>query len=187
MLMVFKRLHILYCLFQASLFFSCKNDLEEVKKITGRNTAPVETGTNIEFLYSDSARLKVKVTAPYVSRYLTPKPLRVLPMGVHVQFYDDSMHETSSLTSKFALQKEDERLMEARNDVVVVNTKGERLNTEKLIWDERKHIIFSDKFVKITTSDEIILGKGFESNEDFTRYKIFEISGTINIRKDKTN
>lgn len=191
MLGFFKIQRAFYLLFHITLFAlffaSCKNDLEEVNKITTRPTGPVETGTNIEFLYSDSAKIKTKVNAPYVSRYLTPKPLRILPKGVHVQFYDDSMHVTSSLTAKFAMQKEDERLMEARNDVVVVNAKGERLNTEKLVWDEKMRKIYSDQFVKITTADEIIIGNGFESNEDFTRYKIFDIKGTFAIDKEKTN
>ena len=46
--------------------------------------------------------------------------------------------------------------MEARKNVVVVNEKGETLNTEHLIWDERSEKLKSDEFVKITRKDEII-------------------------------
>jgi hypothetical protein len=60
-----------------------------------------------------------------------------------------------------------------------VNTKGERLNTEEIIWDEQKKKIYSDKYVTIHTKDEILFGYGFESNEDFSKYKIFKLSGTI--------
>ena len=38
------------------------------------------------------------------------------------------------------------------------------------------------RFVKITTADEIIFGDGFESNQDFTKYKIFKIRGTISLK-----
>ena len=71
--------------------------------------------------------------------------------------------------------------MEARKNVVVVNQKGDRLNTEHLIWDEKKQKLISDEFVKITTKDQIIYGDGFEANEDFTKYKIFKTRGTIPI------
>ena len=69
------------------------------------------------------------------------------------------------------------------NDVEVVNEKGEKLNTEKLIWDERKELLSSDQFVKITTPEEIIMGKGFEANQDFSRYKIFNVTGRITVKQ----
>lgn len=74
--------------------------------------------------------------------------------------------------------------MEARKNVSVINQKGERLNTEHLVWDERSEKLTSDEFVKITTKDEIIFGNGFEANQDFTKYKIFNIKGTISINNE---
>ena len=71
----------------------------------------------------------------------------------------------------------------AKNDVVVVNQKGEQLNTEKLLWDENTGKIYSDEFVKITTPDEIIMGKGFEANQDFSKYKIFKVTGNITVKE----
>lgn len=172
---------VLFVLF----FTSCENDLDKVNQVTAKNTDPVEQGTNVEILYSDSAKMRVKVNAAELKRFVTPKPLVEMPKGVHVQFYDDSLNVTSTLTSKYAIRKESEQIMEAKNDVVVVNSKGEKLNTEHLIWDEKTRKIYSKEFVKITTEDEIIFGNGFESNEDFSKYKIFNIKGTITINKDE--
>ena len=67
--------------------------------------------------------------------------------------------------------------------MVVVNRKGERLNTEKLIWDERNELLSSDRFVKITTAEEIIFGDGFEANQDFSRYRIFNVKGRLTVKK----
>ena len=69
--------------------------------------------------------------------------------------------------------------MEAKYDVVIVNSEGERLNTEHLIWDRKNQRIYSNVFVTITTEDEVIMGEGFESNESFTKYKILKPKGTI--------
>jgi LPS export ABC transporter protein LptC len=74
--------------------------------------------------------------------------------------------------------------MEARNNVVVTNSKGETLNTEQLMWDERSEKLYSDVFVKITTPDQIIFGEGFESNQNFTQYRINKIKGTIKVKNN---
>ena len=162
---------------------SCETDLEKVTLVTGKESAPVENSEGLTILYSDSARVKVKITAPRLVRFGTEKPYTELPAGVHVEFYDPAMRINSTLDAKYALRRDAESIMEAKNDVVVVNAKGEKLNTEHLVWNEKTAKISSDKFVKITTADKIIYGNGFEANQDFTSYKIFNIKGTITINK----
>lgn len=169
----------------STFIVSCENDIEKVKLITQQNSTPIETASGLEILYSDSGRVKVKITTPELNRFQTPKPRTELPKGVHVDFYDEHMKVTSTLTSKYALRKDDEKTMEAKKDVVVVNEKGEKLMTEYLVWDEKTGKIYSNEFVKIITADEIIYGNGFESNQDFSRYKIFDIKGTITLKKDE--
>lgn len=164
---------------------ACENDIEKVTLITGKEKLPVETSTHLELLYSDSAKVKVKVTTPLLNRFAGEKPYTELPKGVDIKFYDQNLQVTSTLTSKYAIRRDGEGIMEARNDVVVVNEKGEKLNTEHLVWNERTQKITSDEFVKITTPDKIIFGKGFEANQNFTNYKIFKISGTITIDKNE--
>ncbi|HIN39145.1 MAG TPA: LPS export ABC transporter periplasmic protein LptC, partial [Flavobacteriales bacterium] len=81
--------------------------------------------------------------------------------------------------ANYAISYEKKGTMEAKGNVVLINEIGEKLNTEYLIWNQKEAKIFSDKFVKITTKDEIIMGEGFESNESFTNFKIHHIKGTI--------
>ena len=160
---------------------SCENDIETINIITSRNKFPSESGKNMEVIYSDSAKVKLKLTSPQMDRYSGPSPYIELPKGVKVEFYDDSMKVKSKLTANYAIRYENERKMEAKRDVVVVNEKGEKLNTEHLIWDELKQRIYTSEFVKITTDEEVIYGEGLESNQDFTQYKIQNIKGTISI------
>lgn len=46
----------------------------------------------------------------------------------------------------------------------------------------KKNIISSDKFVKITTDQEVIYGEGLEADERMTRYKILKPQGTIKVK-----
>jgi LPS export ABC transporter protein LptC len=168
-----------------SVLSSCENDLEKVSLVTDKKKLPVEKSSGLVIYYSDSAKVKVKVNAPKLQKFDGENPVTEMPDGVHVEFYDDQMNISSTLTSGYAIRKDNENLMEAKNDVVVVNAKGEKLNTEHLVWNETTSKIYSEEFVKITTPDKIIFGNGFEANQDFTNYKIFKIKGTITINQDE--
>lgn len=167
-----------------AIFCGCENDESKVDRITRKINLPVESAGNIVVLYSDSAILKVRLTAPAMNRYYSPKPYFEMPKGVNIKFFDDSMHVISTLTANYAISRESEDIMEARNNVVVVNQKGEKLNTEHLIWDKKTRKIYSNVFSKITTKDEIIYGNGFEANEDFSKYKINQVKGIISANND---
>ena len=106
--------------------------------------------------------------------------------GLEILYSDSGLVRvkvTSELKAKYAIHYENESKWEAQKDVVVINEKGDQLNTEKLVWNEREEKLTSDEHVKITTAEEIIYGKGFEANQDFSRYKIFNVKGRITVKK----
>lgn len=158
---------------------ACKTDPEKVKAVTQKQNLPIQTAHDIDVLYSDSAKLKIHLTAAQVEEFTGPNPYTEMPKGVRVEFYDDEGTVDSHLTSNYAIRREREQIMEAKNDVVVINTKGEKLNTEHLIWDGVKRRIYTDAAVKITTADQIIMGTGLESDEMFNNYEIKNITGTF--------
>lgn len=175
------------CLFSCFLILlmACENDIATINLITSQNKLPVESGKDIEVIYSDSGRAKVKLNSPEMHRYSGKSPYMELPKGVNVLFFDEKQNIKSRLRSNYAIRYENERKMEAKNDVVVVNERGEQLNTEHLIWDQSQEKIYTNAFVKISTGKEVIYGEGLESNEDFTKYKIKKIKGTIDINENE--
>jgi len=181
--MVLKAARILFPYSLVSLFLiallSCENDIEKVRLFISPEKTPVETAKDVELLYSDSARLKMKMTAPEMNRYESPKEYIEMPRGVVLLFYDDSGQVNSQLTANYALRHQDNGKMEAKNNVIVVNNKGERLDTEHLIWDEEKQKLYTKSKVTITTADEVLKGDGLESNRDFTEYRILKPSGSM--------
>ncbi len=178
------RLKSFLFLFCLTILFSCENDLEKVKLYSKGKNSPQESAKSIKILYSDSARVEVELTAPVLNHYVTDNPYIEMPKGLHAIFYDDKLEVKSKLDADYGIRYEKEQKMEARKNVTVINEKGEKLNTEHLIWDERMEKLYSKEFVKITTQDEIIYGNGFEANQDFSRYKIFNIKGTISLNNE---
>ncbi len=165
----------------AAMLFSCKTDLQTIENITRVDDSPVESAYNIEIIYSEAARIKMVLTAPRMDRYEGEKNFMEMPEGVQVLFYDSLMNVSSSMTANYAISHDDDERVEAQNDVVVINELNEKLNTEQLIWDQKSGMIFSDKFVKITTEDEVLYGEGLEADERFSQWTITKPRGTFTV------
>ena len=172
-----------------ALFFtlcmvSCKNDPAQVNSITKKDTVPLLTTQNVDMLVSDSAMLKIHLTAPRAEEFAGEDQKTIFPQGVFVQFYDDSGMVNSSMQSQYAERRPREQKTIAKQKVVVINVKGEKLETEKLTWDERTRKIYTDAFVKITTADQVIMGDGLEADAAFTEYEIKNITGTLMLKDE---
>ncbi|PJA07477.1 MAG: LPS export ABC transporter periplasmic protein LptC [Flavobacteriales bacterium CG_4_10_14_0_2_um_filter_32_8] len=167
------------------ILYSCENDMKQVESLISQKKIPINKGKNVELIYSEKATVKIKIIAPLSEEY-DEKDNHYIEMteGIKVLFYDSLLNVASTLTSNYAIQQVSKKIMEAKNNVVVINDKGEKLNTEHLIWNEDSSKIYSDVFVKITTKEEIIMGEGMEANQDFSKWKIYKIKGTINIKED---
>jgi LPS export ABC transporter protein LptC len=163
---------------------SCTNDIEEVQKISNEKPLPISTTKNVEMLYSDSAQLKARIKAPLRETFFGQKPYIVFNKGIRVEFYDENQKIESVLTAKYAISYTKEDKMEARNDVEISSSNGDKLNTNHLIWDQKANKIYSNVFTKITSTERVIYGDGFESNQDFTTYKILKPKGIINLKQN---
>ena len=176
--------YILYILFFTVTGFclvSCENNLKTVSLITSQDKNLQDVEENASIYYTDSAKTKFHLTSPRIENYGGPDPYILFPKGLSIDFYDDSDHINGHLDAEYAIRHINSKLMEADNNVSVLNRKGEKLNTEQLFWDENKQKIYTNKFVRIKTAKQIIYGDGLESNEDFTQYKITNIRGTIQL------
>jgi LPS export ABC transporter protein LptC len=163
----------------------CKNDLDEAKLITSRANVNIETGKNVTIQYSDHGNTKIKAVAKTLTRFNVEKPYLEFTDGIKITFYSEDKQVGTTMTAEYAQAVENSNIMTARKNVEVINAKGEKLNTEEIIWDEQKKIIYSNAFVKITTKDEIIWGNGMEANEDFSDYVIKKVIGKVKVKTEK--
>jgi len=166
-------------------FYACENDLNKIEKVTSKNVLPIETSENIEIIYTDYGKIKTSLRAPLLERFAGENPKLEFPKGLNLVFYDSLQNPESSLKADYAIHDEKENKIIAKSNVEVINEKGEKLNTEKLIWERVSKQIYTDEFVTITTEDELIMGEGLISNESFTKYSIKKIKGTINLKEEQ--
>jgi len=165
-----------------SVFCSCENDIKKVNILTDKKKFPSESITDAEILYSDSGRVTGRLRAKKMDHYIGEHPFTIMPKGVKVDFFDHDLKPETQLSANYALKYDDRDMLEAKGNVVIINNKGEKLNTEHIVWNQKTEQINSDVFVKITTKTEILMGNGLESNQSFTKYKILKIRGIIQLK-----
>lgn len=177
---------LLPVLIAGNFVISCKNDIETVNKLTNYEVLPTFVVEGLETEFSDSGKIKMKMKAPELLRIEDGvKRYDEYPKGFYVEFYDSKNRITGSLKCNYAKYLIEEEIWEAKRNVEVKNfEKNEKINTDRLFWDMKKEYIYSDKYVKITTPDEILFGMGFEANQDMSKWKIIKPSGIINIKDE---
>jgi LPS export ABC transporter protein LptC len=174
MLRCFKSCYLPICIFSIATI-ACNNT--QIHTFEKPYKGPSLIVANIEALISDSAMPQIKLKSPLQIEFETGN--RYFPKGIDVDFYNaDTAKSPSKLTAKKGVYNKNKNLYTVTQDVVIRNPlEGKTMHTEELHWDPINHKIFTDKFVKIQTPEELITGTGLESSEDFSSYKILKVSG----------
>jgi len=102
--------------------------------------------------------------------------------GLKVFMYNDSLGLESTLSAKKGKFMEDDGDVFLSDSVIVINKKGERLDTKELNWDPKRKIFYSTKEVFIKTPTDSLHGWGLEANQDFSEKKILKVSGPITVQ-----
>ena len=142
---------------------------------------PLVEAHDVLTLYSDSAKLKVKLKAPVQQEFENGDG--VFPKGVDITFFEVEEQPTTTLRSNYGKFEKQKNTYVVTGNVVVKNLqKKETLNTEELHWDRTKQEVFTDKFVRIETPTEILTGQGLRANQDFSRYRILKPTGIFTVK-----
>jgi LPS export ABC transporter protein LptC len=168
----------------AAMLFSCRNSIEDIRSLQQLDSLPVESVSDVYLTYSDSGIIKIRLRSPQMDRYEGDKEYMELPKGIHVEFLEPDGRTSTRLTANYAVKLEDQDVFEARDKVVVVNERNERLDTEVLRWNRGEKKIYTDGFVKITTPTEILIGDGLEADERFDQWRIMNPSGVFYLNEN---
>jgi len=179
--------YFLFMLMVLSIFISaCENDLKKVEKIASNEASlPVEVSKEVELIYSDSSIVRAKLLTPTLKFYKVTNAYHEMPDGLFVEFYGAKKNIESTLSAKYGRKFQNQGIIEVRDSVVVINEKGERLDTEKLIWNEKTKKIYTNSFVRITTLKDVMFGEGMEANQNFTNYRIYKYRGSVSLEENE--
>ncbi|MBT3382701.1 MAG: LPS export ABC transporter periplasmic protein LptC [Prolixibacteraceae bacterium] len=172
----------------AIIFYSCENNIQEIKAFSSPEDLPIIEARNFETLFTDSGKIRFFLKTPKLLRFENDGNTYVeFPEGMELIKYDANKIIISGISSDYAKQFIKEEKWEAKNNVIATNAKGDTLKTEHLIWEEKTERIYTDEFVKIIRADQIITGIGFQSDQNLENWKIKNPKGTIYISVENEN
>jgi LPS export ABC transporter protein LptC len=166
------------------LLMSCRNEISEIKALTDPQNLPIQTNYEAEYHYTVRGELRNRLKAGQIDQYGGEKPYVLASKGIELFIYDSIDSETAHLTAQNGKYIESENLIIAWGKVVMTNKQGNKLETEEITFLQDSSFIFTDKYVTITTASGVIHGKGLESNDSFTKYKIIQPTGDLYMKDE---
>lgn len=155
------------------LLSSCGGEAPKIEELVPNEAANLEIAREVEVVYSELGQIKARIIAPLMIRGTKDNDdFMEYPEGLTVYNYNPQMEIESKMSANYGISHEKKEEVMVRDNVVLINIKGEKLNSEELWWDRKSKKITSNKFVKVTTADEEIIGYGFDANEDFSEYNV---------------
>tara|TARA_B100000780_G_scaffold276675_1_gene245712 strand:+ start:3375 stop:3935 length:561 start_codon:yes stop_codon:yes gene_type:complete len=168
-------------LFGLAVLFSCKTNPVEMEALSKELDEPTISTTEIEWFYTKNGKASFKLNSPEMFRFDGEEAYLEFPNGIGLESYETEGEKDAYLSADYAIQHLKNKLIKAKGNVLLENVKGEKLETEYLIWDEAKELIYTEEFVKITKNGQVITGEGFESDIYFSEYTLKKSRGIINL------
>ncbi len=144
----------------------------------------LEVANDVTIYYSDSSMMRVSISGPVLNQYVYKfRVEQEFPNGVHVEFFDQNEQPSAWMDSRYAMRKPSDKLIIARDSVVLYNADGSRIESSELIWDERTQTLSTDRFVQIIRPPaDTIYSYGFKTNQNFTEYELYSVEGDMTMR-----
>ena len=158
------------------IILACRNDISVVNSLTLKEKSPEEAMENVHFFLSKEGIVDQEFLIKKLNKYAHPERYLVCPDGFEIIAYHADKTKRISLKADYGVSYEDRKIMEAKRNVVITNfATGEIIETEHLIWDMNKKLIYSNVPIKQTHPDgSVYIGERFESNEDMSKYTVFK-------------
>jgi LPS export ABC transporter protein LptC len=170
----------------SAMLFSCENDMMAVIKLSSPDSIPDVSINNVHVKQSEMGKLTLELIAPKMISFQKTEAYTEFPNGIRIIIYDSLMRQKSELTANYGISWDNKHTMEARGNVVVKNLlQQQQLNTESLVYDQNTRKASTEDFVKITSPDRVIMGKGMESDDVFANWAIRNVTGTIYVQENK--
>jgi len=170
-----------------TMLLSCENSMKEVQSLTSNQNIPLQTGKEVEYIFTDSTRIQYRAYAvEFIETETEDGKINEFPKGGKIISYDTDETIAWQIEANYAKNYGSEELWELRNNVVAHSDDGKTINTELLYWDQKKKLIYSNQYTTVTTEDgQVIEGTSFTSDEEMNEIRMKDLKGEVYL-EDKT-
>ncbi len=172
-----------------SSFFclSCSNkDKQLGPAVTSRDSTSVITTRGVDMLISENGMIRYHVIAEEWKIFDKMKPpFYSMEQGVMLEILDTLMQVESKLVADTAYYMIDDELWHLKKNVHAENIRNEEFDTPELFVNNRNERMYSDSVIHIKQEKQILVGRGFNSNQSMTEYTIRKTEGIFPITETK--
>ena len=177
----------IFCFILLLLSFGCAGEVEHLAEpVNEKDSLLFMHSRGINTFISDSGVMRYHMVVEEWDIYNGingEQPTWKFMKGMLMERFDEKFHVDLFVQSDTAwLHKQ--KLWELRGRVVVRNVNGDVFRTEELFWDLDKHEMWNTQYMHITTPERELEGTEFHSNEQMTRYTVFNSIGPFPVKED---
>lgn len=161
----FLKYHILciVTVFTVTMFFSCKDNYDQVQKIGVSENEPIGEAENINLKYTDSGRVAINLISPKRLDFSNRNfPYEEFPEGITLYFFDKDNNK-STVVSDYAISYKQTDLIDLQGNVVITSHEGVTLKTKQLYFKQKNKWLFSNNYVEIEDENSLIKGNTFDA------------------------
>lgn len=173
-------------IFMTAMFFSCGNDMQEVRDFLADKNLPIGVAENFHNVHTDSGRVDLKLSAPLLHDYSNRKkhPYTEFPEGVKIVTVAKNK-DSIVVTGNYAITYSKTNISEIRDKVVVINHADyKKLLTEQLFWDQKTKYFYTEEPFTLITRTDTVHGIGFDASEDLKVFMSKQNTGSIYLNEN---
>ena len=165
------------------------NDLEDAPNNDAlfQSDKPAQTVEDGYFEYTEHGKVLQALQASRLERWETEGQEEGIPSLWHVEdgftlyIGGNKNRHSARLSARRGTYDDKASRLEAWEEVVLVNQKGERLLTEHLIWSHDSDLVHTNRPVEIETQQGVLRGRGLRADSQFERYEILAPTGSFDL------
>jgi LPS export ABC transporter protein LptC len=169
------------------LLSACENDLKKVQELSAnQSNMNVDSIHGVDIIFSDSAKVKFRLTSPLLLQYNGKNPRKLMPKTVDLLIYEN-MVQTGSITADTGIRDDLSENIEFRKNVVAKNDNGDIYKSDELVWDKATKTVHSNKVVHITSANGNVMdATGFKSDDKLHHWTADQTTAIFNVTNAST-
>jgi LPS export ABC transporter protein LptC len=182
------QLLLLFCVFMVEVGCDVTDNIDDLENKTTKSNPDDEFNEshslqviiNGSFQYSEKGKVRNVLDAGKLERFENNDIWQV-DEGFTLYIAGDKMTNRATLSGGRGTYDSKTGHLIARDQVLLINSEGDKLKTEYLVWSHDSDQVHTNRAVSIETATGIIFGKGLEADGSFANYKILEPTGSFDL------
>ncbi|MCY4254193.1 MAG: LPS export ABC transporter periplasmic protein LptC [Flavobacteriaceae bacterium] len=164
---------------------SCENTQQQNQNQNHPKYSPVGIAYNINFVYTDSARVEAILKAPvHVDYSNLDFEYSEFPQGLEITFFDVQGNE-NYLYANYGLIYNQMRVADLQKGVRLLSHDGAQLTTQQLYWDSKNKWLFTEETFNFKNQDYEFNGQRLDADRGFSNYQSGQLMGSLFIQDEE--